>query len=186
MRTWEIRPQKIVVDWTQGGTHESDGITVTRDPSTVDGVHSSKFDYWKEKEDPQNPGTWLPATDFVRPVNGTATYRVTAYLKSTPSTPSTDYARNYVFEFVGKDNPCMMEVGGDDTDIVNHITVNGERKTDYEYTGDPVTAEVVIDFDTSNGAITESDISVLFALRANAYGDVQYGAFRNRRVYGNS
>ena len=166
MRTWEIKPQKIVVDWTQGGTHESDGITVTRDPSTVDGVHSSKFDYWKEKEDPQNPGTWLPATDFVRPVNGTATYRVTAYLKSTPSTPSTDYARNYVFEFVGKDNPCMMEVGGDDTDIVNHITVNGERKTDYEYTGDPVTAEVVIDFDTSNGAITESDISVLFALRA--------------------
>ena len=162
VRTWEIKPQKIVVDWTQSGTSSSDGDTVRRDPSTVAGSHASKFDYYIEKEDPAGSGNWvfhgMGGTSLTRVPGQTVTYRVTAFLKFA----STDFARNYVAEFVGKDNPCLMEVGGDDTTIVNHITVNGKRDSDYEYTGDPVTAEAIIDFDTSNGAVTESDITILF------------------------
>lgn len=174
-RTWTINPQHIVVDWVQGQTTGSDGTITTRSKPAVAGTHAGKFAYTYEVEDANEPSGWRQVNSITREPNTIVWYRATAYLKS--GSGATDYARNYTFEFIGGNdpmagNPLEFEVGGDDTEIFNHITVDGKIETDYEYTGNPFIAATVIDFDTSNGQITVADnIVILYYRRDPATGD---------------
>ena len=159
-KSWTIAPKHIVVDWVQGQTTSSDGTVSTRSKPAIAGTYSGNFGFIYEVEDATQPSGWREVGAITRTPGTTVNYRATAYLKS--GSNATDYARNYTFELLGRDNPLEFEVGGDDTEIFNHITINGTRNTDYEYTGKPVETAVVIDFDTSNGQITEANIVVLY------------------------
>ena len=162
-RSWTINPQHIVVDWVQGHTVTNDGTTIQISRPAVAGAHAGKFAFIYEVEDSTQPSGWRTVSGITRTPGDVVKYRATAYLIS--GSNATDYARNYTFEFVGKDNPLEFEVGGDDTVIYNHITVNDEIKTDYEYTGSAVVALPVIDMDTSNGQITVDNIIVQYYRR---------------------
>lgn len=173
-RNWTVNPQHIVVDWVQGHTTGSDGTTITRSKPAVAGVHSSKFTFKYEKQDPNDPTVWTVVSQIQRVPDQILIYRATASLKS--GSGATDYARNFTFEFIGGDdptagNPLTFEVGGDDTEIFNHITVDGKIETDYEYTGNPFIADTVIDFDTSNGQITVANNITILYYKRDANGD---------------
>ncbi len=174
-RDWTITPQHIVVDWVQGQTTSSDGTVTTRSKPSVAGTHAGKFSFIYEVEDSSQPTGWRAVSAITRSPGQTIMYRATASLK--PGSGATDYARNYTFEFLGGDdptigNPLEFEVGGDDTIIYNHITVDGKIELDYEYTGSAFEADTEIDFDTSNGQITVAgNINILYYRRDLTTGD---------------
>ena len=163
-RSWTITPKHIVVDWVQGKTTSSTGDVVTRSQPKVDGADASKFSYKYFRQDETDPTLWNPVTTITRTPGQTLIYRAEAYLKD-----AGNYSRNFTFEFLGKDettgNPLTFEVGGDDTEIFNTITVDGKIQDQYEYTGNAFVADTVIDFDTSNGQITRNNITILYSRR---------------------
>lgn len=153
-REWEIDRQEIEVEWVTNTTTSSNGDVVTKKSPVIAAPHTSKFKPVYEKWN-ATTGTWDPVTDIKRDPYNVLKYRATAKLVSDPSNAANDAARNYIFELLG-DNPLEFEVGADDLEIINHIEVNGERLTQYEYTGNPFVATNVIDFDITNGLIDDS------------------------------
>ena len=161
-REWEITRTGIEVSWVTSSSSSSDGAVVTKTSPVIDGVHAGKFDYdyelWDDVTNPTNP-QWVPVTSIKRKPGETLRYRATARLKSAPGTPASDYARSYTFKVLGE-NPLEFDVGGNDLEIINHIEIEGERLTRYEYTGNPFNATNVIDFDITNGLLGTPDMSI--------------------------
>ena len=179
---WEITPAHIEVDWVTSTTSTSTGDVITKKAPAVAGAHSGKFDYKYHLWDTDLPvPAWVPKTTIQRVPGKTFKYKAFAYLKSSPDTPSTDYARNYTYEFIGKTadtgNPVEFEVGGNDLVIINHIEVGGTKTNGeainpvtinattaiaFEYTGNPFKAENIIDLDTTNGYLSSLRVSLLY------------------------
>lgn len=91
-------------------------------------------------------------------------FYVEAYLRAS-------YVNNYTFDFgsEGEVAPDFTENGNfkeftftDGTKIYNHITINGTINASgkYEYTGEAQNAEVVVDLDTTGGAIDRGIVEI--------------------------
>ena len=186
--TWEIRKKNITVGWDEG-SYDADGGTITYNP-VVDS-NKEKFDYrYYVKADDSKTGCTLQNINGVWKyvdangieynglyvVNGSNVYveissvsgsmgagtmfYVEAYLK-----PS--YALNYTFDFGGA--PDFTENGNfrefkftNGTTIYDHITIGGKTDKQYEYTGKPYEANVVIDLDTTGGALDNGTVEIIY------------------------
>ena len=146
---WAVDPAYLDVGWTDKQT--SDGVSVAYVPMLSS--HDEKVDYVYEIEDSTQPSGWrvvsLPLSR-----NGSQKYRVTATLKSNPTNPEANYARNYILRFTpATDNPHEFVLGENEDGIgIKMYAHNDSVATDVQLSTNPASpTKVKYNGDTYTG-----------------------------------